>query len=219
MVTKRRPTPGETTAPPQPDAPPPTWSWGKIIGFGVACTFLGACLMFAANKFNEGRVDDASLGFVQDMIDHHDQAVQMSIRIQAVATDPTVLQIASDIVQEQRYELGMMDSWLAQWNSQRGEDDRIAMQWMGMGSPVNEMMGMQDPEAVRSLSKLPAQDAELFFLKMMQEHHRGGVDMAKYAAENAGKANVRTFAERVASVQAAEINEMQAVIDRLEDAR
>jgi uncharacterized protein (DUF305 family) len=231
MVTKRRPTPIDRTAMHNSvlddsaldnsvsTAHALTWSWSKIIGFGAACVFLGACLMFAADQRRNANVDTVSLGFVRDMIDHHDQAVQMAVRVQSTATDLTVRQIAMDIVQEQRYELGMMDSWLVDWNKERGEDDRVAMAWMNMGSPVDQMMGMQDPDAVRALSTSPSSEAELSFLTMMQDHHRGGVHMAQDAAKHADSERVRKFAQRVVSVQNSEIAEMQAVIDRLQAAK
>jgi uncharacterized protein (DUF305 family) len=217
MVTKRRGIPTDLNAEvdSQPSSAAPTWSWSKIIGFGAACLFLGACLMYAVQQRDRGRVDSVSLGFVQDMIDHHDQAVQMAVRVQSSATDLAVRQIAMDIVQEQRYELGMMDSWLNDWNQERGENDRVAMAWMDMGSPVAQMMGMQDPDAVRALSTLPAREAQLSFLTMMQDHHRGGVHMAEDAVQHADSDRVRSFAQRVISVQNSEIAEMQSVIDRL----
>jgi uncharacterized protein (DUF305 family) len=224
MVTKRRLVPNDESGAIKMSTPiEPTlrssWSWAQVIGFGAACTFLGACLMYGAHTYSERRVDATSLGFVRDMIDHHDQAVQMSVRVQSSASDLAVQQIAMDIIQEQRYEIGMMDTWLEEWNSTRGEYDRVAMVWMDMGSPVDQMMGMQDPDAVRALSTLPTQQAELSFLKMMQDHHRGGIDMAKHAADHADKAEVRNFAKRVMAVQNSEINEIQAVINRLESAK
>jgi uncharacterized protein (DUF305 family) len=55
-------------------------------------------------------------------------------------------------------------------------------------------------------------DAEILFLQLMVEHHRGGVDMASYAAEHAGEDEVRLAAERMASSQAVEIDAMNDML-------
>ena len=49
----------------------------------------------------------------------------------------------------------------------------------------------------------------------MIAHHRGGVDMAEYAARHAEDPRVRRLAEVMADVQAKEIREYEIELDRL----
>jgi uncharacterized protein (DUF305 family) len=190
------------------------WSTWRLAVLCAAFTFLGACLLYGWQNSSSKRPDDVSVGFVNDMLDHHDQAVSMSIRMLGNVEDATVRQIAADIVQEQRYEIGMMEAWLTEWQTERSDPDRMAMTWMGMSMPVDQMPGMQPADDVQAIATLPTDEAEVSFLRMMIDHHRAGVSMADFAAGNADTERVRSFAQRVMTVQNTEINELLAELSR-----
>lgn len=58
-------------------------------------------------------------------------------------------------------------------------------------------------------------DADALFLELMAEHHRGGIHMADYAADNASDPGARALAARMARNQAIEVNEYARTAERL----
>jgi len=89
------------------------------------------------------------------------------------------------------------------------------MEWMGMASPVSAMPGMQPDAAVEQLRGVTGPDADAGFLRMMIDHHRGGLHMAEYAARHASDERVRSLAERMATQQRGEIADYRRAAERL----
>ena len=126
------------------------WTWPKVITVVVAFSFLAGAVTYLVS----GRADEPNavdVGFLQDMIDHHDQAVTMAMAVIGRPSDPTTQSFAREVVIYQRWEIGVMDTLLAGWGDGRGDVSRTAMAWMGMPSPVGAMPGMQSAEAIRQL--------------------------------------------------------------------
>jgi len=191
----------------------PSVRW--IVAFALAFTLLGAGLATAASAWWD-RPNAVDVGFAQDMIDHHDQAVSMAIALLGKADiDVSVRMAATEVLIFQRWEIGIMDTYLAGWNEPRGDLDRSAMNWMEMTSPVGSMPGMQTEASMEALRAAEGRNAELLFLSMMREHHRGGVHMGEYAAKHASDRGVRELAGRMARYQQVEANEYTALLQRL----
>jgi uncharacterized protein (DUF305 family) len=57
-------------------------------------------------------------------------------------------------------------------------------------------------------------DADALFLDLMAEHHRGGAEMAAYAAKTADDRRVRALATAMARNQAIEIAEFRQTVER-----
>src|SRR5690349_8066877 len=97
-----------------PRRPPPLPTWLTVLGVAavaVVCLLAGLTL---------GRLDppggsSVDVGFLQDMIDHHDQGVAMGLIVAAAGpdVDASVRRFAREVIVEQRWELGKMDAWLA----------------------------------------------------------------------------------------------------------
>ena len=168
------------------------------------------------------RIGDGSLraagsvdvGFLTDMRTHHQQAVEMSLIAIERADNPLVRGYAREILLRQSVELGIMG---AELEDRGGGGDRPdeAMGWMGHPVPWRAMPGLATDaqmEELRSAEQGPEFDA--LFLEMMGEHHRGGVHMASYAAENAESAEVRALASRMADLQRIEIAEFRDTAER-----
>jgi len=162
-----------------------------------------------------GSVD---VGFLQDMIDHHDQAVVMSSYVlrEGSGANPATVNYAFEIIMEQRFEIGMMLGWLRDWGYETGDVDREAMGWMDMApTPVADMPGMQPVAKVRELEAARGRDADGLFLDMMIDHHEGGIHMAEYAMRHAGQQKVRGLAKLIVRVQRSEIGELRRLQERL----
>ena len=118
------------------------------------------------------------------MVTHHNQAVAMGFSYLEHGTDPLLRQIASEIVNYQASEIGVMNDHLAQWG-QQGTEGSTAMAWMGMKVPRDEMPGMATAAQMQQLADARGRDLDELFTRLMILHHEGGIHMAQYAATHA----------------------------------
>lgn len=196
----------------------PSWlgtGWTRPVVLLVALAFLAGAAGFAVGA-NQGppssQVDE---GFLQDMSDHHEQARTMAIVASEHATDPVVRNFAREVIIFQQYELGLMQAYLAERDLLRADADRMAMAWMGMPTPVAEMPGMATEEQLDAQAEARGLDADIAFLELMIEHHKGGLHMSEDAEVRAEDPKIRRLAEAMANVQAGEINEYESALSRL----
>jgi uncharacterized protein (DUF305 family) len=205
------PRPSQTSPPPAPG-----WPFGKVFVLALAVGLLGLVAGWVFAQPDPPSESSVDVGFLRDMIDHHDQAVYMAqITVSKPGIDNTVRAFAQEVLIAQRWEIGRMDAWLDDWGLLRGDPDRTAMRWMGMSSSVPAMPGMQPEERVDELVAATGPDANRLFLTMMKDHHQGGVHMAKDAARHAGSKKVRELADTMARNQETEIREYEQVMARL----
>jgi uncharacterized protein (DUF305 family) len=157
-------------------------------------------------------------GFLQDMSDHHDQAVRIAQLGAQRATDPVVRDFATEVLLFQRRELGLMQAYQQERGITAADYDpnRTTMAWMDMPRPLSTMNGMATPEQLDALEQATGTEFDVLFLELMKTHHVGGAHMAEYAAQHAADAKIRTLADRMARNQTAEASEYQGVIDRLQ---
>jgi uncharacterized protein (DUF305 family) len=195
--------------------PPGRYSLVQLVVAGVACALLGAGVSRALDT-GTASPTAVDVGFAQDMIDHHDQAMSMSLKLMAKPDiDRVVWSFASEVLIFQRWETGILDTHLAEWGHERGAPDRVTMRWMGMGVPVAQMPGMQPPQLMEELEAASGAEAARLFLTMMRDHHLGGVHMAEFAAEHADDGDIRDLAARMARNQRVEANEYSAQLVKL----
>jgi uncharacterized protein (DUF305 family) len=167
----------------------------------------------------------ADVGFLQDMIDHHEQALTIAHTYLQNNGNGGAAPYASEVVLYQTRDLRAMDKLLTDSHLTRGASDRLAMGWMGTthdgmtmpatGMPVLQMPGMQSQARIDELAAARGPAADRLFFEMMTDHHRGGIDMAKEASTTAKRKAVRNFAAYVASGQQIEINEYAQAVARL----
>lgn len=184
----------------------------------TACLIIAAAVAGWAFGSGNGAVpaeDSVDVGFLRDMADHHDQAVQLSLLLLDRGEDPVLRGFATDTIASQRYEIGLMDARLQDWGHGRGSVDRQVMAWMGMPVPLSEMPGMATRDQLAELAAATGLDADLLFIELMTAHHEGGIHMAEHAWQHAENARVRQLAERIAKVQLLETRDMALVRERL----
>jgi uncharacterized protein (DUF305 family) len=155
------------------------------------------------------------IGFLQDMLDHHDQALVISNLYLDNNADGDAAPYAREVVMFQTRDIGWMEDWLAEEGYSRGEPDRMAMVWMDEPTPVAEMRGMQTPERLSELSEARGAEADLLFFEIMTDHHLGGVHMADAAAANGSREEITDFAEAVSRNQRIEVVEYRSAMERL----
>lgn len=190
--------------------------WLHVVVAALAFAFLGGAIGYLVGEGRDPGENSIDVGFLRDMIDHHEQAVAMSRMVLAKDdVDPITRAFAEEVLIFQMREIGIMDTFLDQWGYVRGDLERRAMTWMDMGVPVADMSGMQTPEALEALDAASGAEADERFLTMMRDHHRGGLHMAERAAQDAGTESVRELADRMARFQSAEIDEYTGALRRM----
>jgi uncharacterized protein (DUF305 family) len=182
-------------------------SWPKVAVVALAMAFLGFAVAVVATQDRPPAADSVDVGFLQDMITHHDQAIQMARVTLAYGEDPVINSYAQDVLADQSYETGVMTKMLGEWGYTRDDRSDQAMAWMGMPVPVAQMPGLLSDEQTAEFKAARGRDLDRLFLERMAEHHRGGIHMAEAAAETAGSSDVRQLAQRMAHNQSGEIDE------------
>jgi uncharacterized protein (DUF305 family) len=208
--------PGNEVDDDEPDRFGGGWGAGKVAVFGVVVALVGMLAGYVVSRPDAPGATSVDVGFVQDMIDHHDQAVLMG---EAMAIkpdiDPQVRGYAQEVVRDQRWEVGVMDAWLQEWGRQRGAPDRDVMGWMDMPVPLAQMPGLQSEAAMDQLRDASGLEADRLFLEMMTDHHQGGIHRAAYAATHASQKKVRELAQVMVTAQTSEVRAYQAAMARL----
>lgn len=191
-------------------------TWLALAGLVGAFAFLGAAVTYFAMERDERPPDESSadVGFLQDMLDHHEQALTLSAWELQNGTTPAAQMFAREVMQQQSWEMGQMQRQLDQWGYARQDRSPMAMDWMGMATAPDEMPGLASDAELEALREAEGAEADALFMALMEDHHRGGVSMAAAAAEQASDPWVRDLAGRMARNQAIEINEMQATRER-----
>ncbi|MBO23375.1 MAG: DUF305 domain-containing protein [Longimicrobiales bacterium] len=153
---------------------------------------------------------DADVRFMQGMIPHHRQALEMTALVRQHATTAAVRQMALRMEISQRDEIAMMSTWLRE----RGE----SVEMSGMGMAQHRMMGMLTPEQMETLASARGVEFDRLFLEGMIQHHEGALDMVSTLFNTSGAAQESTvfkFAEEVDADQLMEIERMQALLEQI----
>jgi uncharacterized protein (DUF305 family) len=190
-------------------------SWPRVAILGAALAFLGFAVGYFVTRDRDPSADSADVGFLQDMLTHHDQALGVATLTVAYGEDPRVRIFAREVLTLQSYEIGLMTQMLADWGFARDERSDEAMAWMGMPVPVAQMPGLLTDEQLAEVDEARGADLDRLFLQMIAEHHRGGLHMAEGGAELAEDDRVATLAARIGRNQAREINQYRHTAERL----
>jgi uncharacterized protein (DUF305 family) len=182
-------------------------SWFQVGVLAVALVFLGFAVGFVVTRDRPPAADSAEVGFLQDMLTHHDQALGVARLTVAYGEDPTVRSYAADVLTFQSYEIGVMTQMLAEWGYTRDDRSDEAMAWMDMGVPASAMPGLLTEEELTQFEEARGRELDALFLDKMAEHHRGGLHMAQEAATRVSDERVAALARRMERNQAGEINE------------
>ncbi|MFJ9723351.1 DUF305 domain-containing protein [Streptomyces sp. NPDC101209] len=154
----------------------------------------------------------ADAGFARDMAVHHQQAVEMSYIVRDRTKNEEVRRLAYDIAQTQANQRGMLLGWLDLWELPKVSADP-PMTWMGMGGMASGkdgalMPGMATNTELKKLSTLSGKQAEVLYLQLMTEHHKGGVHMAEGCVAKCTVGVEKRLAQGMVEAQRSEIQLM-----------
>ena len=156
----------------------------------------------------------ADVQFMQGMIMHHAQAVEMTALIASHTENKDLRSLGARISSSQSDEIKFMKRWLAA----RGDPVSPAMPEMpGMDMSKQPMLmpGMLTPKQMEALKKAKGAEFDQLFLTGMIQHHNGALIMVKDLFDTAGSgqdAELFNFATDVDSGQRAEIRIMQTML-------
>ena len=155
----------------------------------------------------------ADVTFMQDMIPHHNQAVQMAALVADRTNRQELLDVAGRIDASQLDEIEFMQQWLRS----RGEDVPEATAHEAMHTS-HKMAGMASPEQMADLARAEGTAFDQMFLELMIAHHEGAVKMVEELLEQPGSAYdpvLFEFTNDVTNDQTAEVERMNALLASL----
>lgn len=159
----------------------------------------------------EGDFNDADVTFVEGMIPHHQQALEMTDLAETNAESDEVKDLAMQIAEAQRPEIETMQGWLEEWG---GESNGDMGDMEGEGDSDMEMGGgMMSEDEMAELEAAEGAEFDEMFLTMMIEHHEGAVEMAETEIDEGQSSDAITLAEEIVESQEAEIEEMNGLLE------
>jgi uncharacterized protein (DUF305 family) len=154
------------------------------------------------------RVTEADTRFMQRMIPHHAQALEMTALAADRARSPAVRAMALRMQISQRDEIALIEQWLRGRGHEAGGPH-------GNGN-ATLMPGMLTPEQMSTLASARASRFDRLFLELMIQHHEGAITMVEglFGSSGAGQVSeIFQFASEVESDQRMEIDRMQRLLE------
>jgi uncharacterized protein (DUF305 family) len=155
---------------------------------------------------------EADVAFMQGMIAHHLQALEMAELAPGRTQNESVLQLARRIEASQADEIGFMEGWLA------ARDEDLPDPHAHHHGPHAHMPGMISAEEMARLRAASSVAFDRLFLEYMIRHHEGALVMVEelFAARGAGREpQIEMFASHVESDQEIEIERMARMLHQL----
>lgn len=186
-----------------------------LVAGGLALLLIAGIIGYTVGRGRPPGRDSVDVGFLYDMITHHEQAQYMANLELVNGSEEAVQVFAREILKFQSFEIGLMQAYLEEWGYAREEVPDRAMGWMGHPLARDAMPGMATEAQLGRLLQARGRDADARFVELMKAHHRGGIEMADYASSRARNQRVRALAARVARNQRLEIDELEAARQRV----
>ncbi|MFI6362235.1 DUF305 domain-containing protein [Nocardia sp. NPDC050630] len=201
-----------------------------LVSLAVLLLAVGAAirpLLIADDKPTPPVLTSIEIGFAQDMVAHHSQALLMTQRLDS-GVDPTVRALAQQISDTQRTEIGMLLGWLRMARVVTINPQPMA--WMHTHQPdltqhqhatatstaatADLMPGMATQSELDALAAAHGTDAQALFLQLMQRHHVGGIQMAQAADRQLSSGIVKQAARDMIDTQSREVGLMMLLTQR-----
>ncbi len=201
----------------------------------VLLTALGLLLSACGGQSstaNGTQPNDADIAFVEGMIPHHRQAVEMAVLVEGRTDRPELVELAGNITRTQDDEITLMEGWLRDWNEPAAgggmdhgsmghgfmeggfmEGGSMEHGSMEHGMPDHGGMdgheGMMTPEQMQELAGDKGEAFDVAFVSMMIEHHEGAVQTSQAVREDGQHPDVAALAGEIIEAQQREIDQMR----------
>ncbi len=145
----------------------------------------------------------ADIMFLQMMIPHHQQAIDISNLAMKSSQDPELIELAKIIARDQAAEIKQMKAWLTDAGASEA-----------MGHSMDGMGGMLNDDELAALSAATGKEFDVLWLKGMTEHHDGAIHMTQMI-EDAQNSDIKEFGTKVIKDQSEQIAQMKKMLVRL----
>jgi uncharacterized protein (DUF305 family) len=166
--------------------------------------------VIAANKatdLSHVQYTPADVRFMQGMIGHHAQALEMTALLRSRTARDDMRKLAQRIELSQADEIKMMQRWL-----------KVRGQELPAEHVHTLMPGMLAPEEMERLAKASGTEFDRLFLELMIKHHDGALVMVKELFDTPGAgqdSEIFAFASDVEADQRMDISRMGAMLAEL----
>ncbi|WP_030673004.1 DUF305 domain-containing protein [Streptomyces sp. NRRL B-1347] len=159
----------------------------------------------AKQRTDDDSPNSADFDYVEKMIPHHAQALEMTRLVPKRAKSTKVKRLADRITAAQKPEIGAMERWL------KSQGKKAAKRGHNAHHDHAGMPGMATPAQLKQLRAAEGEAFDELFLKLMITHHSGAVTMATDALSEGNNLLVEEMANDVVAQQTAEINRMRGM--------
>jgi uncharacterized protein (DUF305 family) len=156
-----------------------------------------------SHNSSSSKYTGADIMFLQMMIPHHQQAIDISNLAMKTSNDSELLALAKTIAADQAAEIAQMKAWL----KDAGAD-------LDMGHSMDGMGGMLNDAELSALNAETGTKFDILWLKGMTGHHDGAIHMTTMIRD-ASNADIKAFGEKVIKDQSAQIEQMKVMLQRL----
>jgi len=164
----------------------------------VFLVLIGALLLSgcATSSPSNSEFSSDDIAFAEQMIPHHEQAIEMSEIALLNTTNPDVLQLAQEIKDAQSPEIELMKSWTG----------------VKASTHAGHLMdGMLSESEISDLRQANGKEFDRLFLQGMIKHHRGAIEMAQEVATSKNK-DVANLSAVIIAAQKLEIDTMNELL-------
>ncbi|GLW30107.1 DUF305 domain-containing protein [Actinoplanes regularis] len=156
----------------------------------------------AGSTFN-----DRDVMFLQMLVDHQQQGLDMAAIGAARAQRTDVADLAKAVQLTETDELTMMKNWLTEWGKPTTVDKRVSVHADHGGLP-----GTADAE-IKSLKTVKDAEFETAFLNLFLGHQHAAVEMAQLELDKGANELTKQFAERVKQSRADQVQQMLKLLN------
>lgn len=156
----------------------------------------------AAARISDNRYSDDDIAFMQGMMVHHQQAVEMTALIEGRTNNPEIVTMGNRIRASQDDEIAFMRAWLTERGQSVPMVGAAHAGHAGHGAAMDHsnMAGMATPEQMTALAAASGTDFDRLFLELMIAHHAGAVTMVEHLLGRPGSAYEPALFEFVGDV-------------------
>jgi len=152
-----------------------------------------------------GMMSNVDKHFIEEMIPHHEGAIEMAQLAKVRSSKQEVKTLAVDIIKSQSSEIEQMKKWYKDWYGQNVPENEDMDTGMGRGIMHGGMMeDATDTEALKN-----SENFDKEFIEEMIPHHQMAVVMANMLEQGTTRAEMKKLSKNIRLAQTKEINEMR----------
>jgi uncharacterized protein (DUF305 family) len=169
----------------------------KIIAAAIIFAGGSNALLFPVHSYGKETKPKApqfDAKFLDQMTDHHKDAIEMSELAELRARNPELKKMAERMVADQKEEIDQMKIWREQF--------------FATAPKVRPAHAEMDMSALKGKS---GREFDMAFIDLMAKHHEQGINMAKLASDRLFNTEVKSFAQNVIIKQSHERDELKQI--------